>query len=257
VTTVATKLDPGVTPVSGATGTEIRGLQEVLPCCTTRADSVRDLFLADVERYLYNTERSYSRRALAIMLVTQPGVLATLLYRFGHWAHQQRGLRGRWYRLLRELAKRPVEILTGISIAPTAHIGPGLYVAHFGGVFVGGDCVIGTNCNLGHDTLIAANGRGERRGTPRLGDRVNVTCGGRVLGPVRVGDDVMIGVNVVVAKDVPDRTVLAAPSPTVLSHRGSFDYLRYAGDESDPERGASARLRGDAEVVRKASHPLF
>ena len=78
-----------------------------------------------------------------------------------------------------------------------------------------------------------------------MGDRVNVTCGGRVLGPVRVGDDVMIGVNVVVATDVPARTVLAAPPPIVLSHRGSFDYVTYAGDVSDPDRNESAALRSD------------
>ena len=215
------------------------------PCCTMRFDDVRTLLRSDAERYLFNNNRKYSRRSLAVTFVTQPGILATALYRFGHWAYQQRGLKGWWYRLLRELAKRPVEVLTGISIVPTAHIGPGLYIAHFGGVFVGGDSVIGTNCNLGHDTLIAASGRGERRGSPQLGDRVNVTCGGRVLGPVRVGDDVMIGVNVVVATDVPDRTVLAAPPPIVLSHRGSFDYLNYADEASDPARSQSAALRSD------------
>ena len=210
-----------------------------------RFDDVRTLLRSDAERYLFNNDRKYSRRSLAVTFVTQPGILATALYRFGHWASQQRGLKGWWYRLLRELAKRPVEVLTGISIVPTAHIGPGLYIAHFGGVFVGGDSVIGANCNLGHDTLIAASGRGERRGSPQLGDRVNVTCGGRVLGPVRVGDDVMIGVNVVVATDVPDRTVLAAPPPIVLSHRGSFDYLNYADEASDPARSESAALRSD------------
>lgn len=218
-------------------------------CCTLRFDDVRSLLRADAERYLFESNRRYSRRSLGIILVTQPGFLATALYRFGHWAYQQGGLKGRWYRLLRELAKRPVEILTGISISPTTHIGPGLYVAHFGGVFVGGeDTVIGANCNLGHDTLIAASGRGERRGSPQLGDRVNVTCGGRVLGPVRVGDDVMIGVNVVVATDVPARTVLAAPAPIVLSHRGSFDYVHYPGDASDPDRSESLALSSDTET---------
>ncbi len=85
----------------------------------------------------------------------------------------------------------------------------------------------------------------ERRGSPQLGDRVNVTCGGRVLGPIRLGDDVMIGVNVVVTADVPARTVLAAAAPIVLSHRGSFDYVRYAGDASDPNRSESAGLSSD------------
>jgi serine O-acetyltransferase len=208
-------------------------------------EDIRSLLRSDAERYLYYSDRKYSRRSFAIILVTQPGILATALYRFGHWAYQQGGMKGRWCRFLRELAKRPVEILTGISISPTTHIGPGLYVAHYGGVFVGGDSVLGANCNLGHDTLIAASGRGDRHGSPRLGDRVNVTCGGRVLGPVHVGDDVMIGVNVVVANDVPARTVLAAAPPIVLSHRGSFDYVRYPDDVSDPDRSESAGLSGD------------
>ena len=217
-------------------------MNEATPCCTMRFDDIRSLVRADAERYLFYSNRRYSLLSLAVMLVTQPGILGSALYRFGHWAHQQGGLKGRWCRLVYELAKRPVEVLTGISIAPTTHIGPGLYIAHFGGVIVGDDCVIGANCNLGHDTLIAPSGRGERQGSPRLGDRVNVTCGGRVLGPIRVGDDVMIGVNVVVAGDVPDRTVLAAAPSIVLSHRGAFDYVRYPGDESDPNRNESAGL---------------
>ena len=196
-------------------------------------------------RYMFYTDRKYTRRSFALILVTQPGLLASALYRFGHWAHQRAALKGRLGRLLHELARRPVEILTGISISPTTHIGPGLYIAHFGGVFIGEDCVIGTNCNLGHDTLLAPSGRGDRRGSPKLGDRVNVTCGGRVLGPISVGDDVMIGVNVVVAADVPARTVLAAAPSVVLSHRGSFDYVRYTDDELDPQRRASARLTSD------------
>jgi serine O-acetyltransferase len=209
-----------------------------------RFEDVRSLVRADAERYFYYTNRRYSRRSLALIFLTQPGILATARYRFGHWAHQQKGLRGRWYRLLHELARRPVEILTGMSIEPTAHIGPGLYIAHFGGVIVGANCVIGTNCNLGHDTLISS-GQGDQRGSPQLGNRVNVTCGGRVLGPIHVGDDVMIGVNVVVMSDVPARTVLTAPAPVVRSHRGSFDYVRYTGDESDPDRNASVELTGD------------
>jgi serine O-acetyltransferase len=213
-------------------------------CCKMHLDDVRSLFRADAERYLYYTNRRYCRRSLAVILATQPGILATAEYRFAHWAHQQRGLKGRWCRLLHQLTRRPIEILTGISIEPTAHIGPGLYIGHFGGVIVGASCVIGAKCNLGPDTLITS-GRGDERRSPQLGDRVNVSSGGRVLGPIHVGDDVMIGVNVVVVADVPARTVLAAPPPVVLSHRGSFTYVRYPGDEFDPNRSQSAALRND------------
>ncbi len=220
-------------------------MDQATRCCTMSFSDVVSLLRSDAARYMFYTDRKYTRRSFALIVVTQPGLLASALYRFGHWAYQQAALKGRLSRLLHELARRPVEIVTGISISPTTHIGLGLYIAHFGGVIVGEDCVIGTNCNLGHDTLLAPSGRGDRRGSPTLGDRVNVTCGGRVLGPISVGDDVMIGVNVVVAADVPARTVLAAAPSVVLSHRGSFEYVRYTGDALDPQRSESARLTSD------------
>ncbi|HEY3940934.1 MAG TPA: serine acetyltransferase [Acidimicrobiales bacterium] len=202
------------------------------------------LVRTDAERYLFYTGRSRNSRSLVVIWLTQPGLMATALHRFGHWAFQRSGARGRAGRLLYEVARRPVEILTGIWIAPNTHVGPGLYIAHFGGVMVGADSVIGTNCNLGHDVLIAPGGRGEQAGSPRLGDRVNLTCGARVLGPVTIGDDAMIGVNAVVVKDVPPRAVMAAPPSVMLSGRGSFDYVRYPDDDTDEQRLASARQVG-------------
>ena len=223
--------------------------RQAAPCCTPDVSDLRASIRSDLDRYLFNTERSYSPVAAAVTFATQPGLLATAHYRFGHWAQKQRGLKGTVSRALHLLGRRPVEVLTGISILPTAHIGRGLYIAHFGGVVVG-PCVIGENCNLGHDTLIGTGGRGERRGAPHLGDRVNVTCGGRVVGPVHVGDDVMIGLNAVVTKDVPARAVVAAPTAVVISHRGSFDYLDYPDCESDLARCASARLAGANSKTR-------
>jgi serine acetyltransferase len=40
---------------------------------------------------------------------------------------------------------RKVVDLTGISIATSAEIGPGLYIGHFGGIVVGGEVVAGEN----------------------------------------------------------------------------------------------------------------
>lgn len=219
--------------------------RQAAPCCTPDVADLRALIRSDLDRYLFNTERAYSPLAAVVTFATQPGLLATAHYRFGHWAQKQQGLKGTMSRALHLLARRPIEVLTGISILPTAHVGRGLYIAHFGGVVIG-PCIIGDNCNLGHDTLIGTGGRGERRGAPKLGDRVNVTCGGRVVGPVHVGDDVMIGLNAVVTKDVPARAVVAAPTSMVISHRGSFDYLDYSDCESDPARCASARLALDS-----------
>lgn len=38
---------------------------------------------------------------------------------------------------------------------------------------------------------------------PQVGDRVSFGAGSKIIGPVKIGDDVEIGANAVVTKDVP------------------------------------------------------
>ena len=50
---------------------------------------------------------------------------------------------------------------------------------------------------------MGVNGRKSLDQGPILGDRVSVGAGAKIIGPVTVGDDVTIGANAVVTKDVP------------------------------------------------------
>ena len=131
-----------------------------------------------------------------------------------------RGVKGTVVPTAARTGKRPVEILTGISISPTTHIGPGLDVAHFGGVFVGGDSVLG--CELQSGARYPHRGGRPRRAARlsaagRQGKRDLWRARPRTRTRRRRRDD---GLNVVVSSDVPPRTVLAAAAPIVLSHRG-------------------------------------
>ena len=61
---------------------------------------------------------------------------------------------------------------------------------------------------------------------PTLGDRVTIGAGARILGPVDVGDDVQIGANSVVVKDVPSGAV-ATGVPAIVrfpAHSGDDPY---------------------------------
>lgn len=65
------------------------------------------------------------------------------------------------------MSRKLVEIITGISIDGAAHIGPGFYIAHFGGIIVGGGVTIGSNCAISQGVTIGlATGRQE--GSPTL-----------------------------------------------------------------------------------------
>jgi serine O-acetyltransferase len=186
----------------------------------------------DLARYRITEQRS----SLASIIIS-PGVLAGIYYRLGHWIWYAEGQRA-WLRLLRPLyivGKRFVEIYTGISVSPQAVIGPGLYFNHFGSIFIGAS-TIGENCNFAHEVTVGIAGRGSKRGLPVLGDRVFVGPGAKILGLVNVGDDVAVGANAVVTKDLSDRAVAVGIPAKVISYEGSFDFIVYDTMENDSNR---------------------
>ncbi len=179
------------------------------------------------------------------MLIMCPGSLASISYRLGHaiW-----GCSGpSWLLLplkaLHVIFDRVIQVLTGIAIAPQAKIGPGLYIAHFGGIFVGTNVEMGSNCDLHQGVTLGIAMRGGRHGSPRLGDRVYVAPGAKVLGAIKIGDDAMIGANAVLTLTVQPRAVAIGIPARVISHQGSFEYIKYYGMEQDSARLASLKMR--------------
>src|SRR3546814_13931504 len=59
-----------------------------------------------------------------------------------------------------------------IAIPEYTVIGPGLFINRFGGIYVNGDAVIGAYANLTHGAMLGQVNRGERAGSPILGDRL-------------------------------------------------------------------------------------
>lgn len=187
---------------------------------------------SDLARYRITEQRS----SLANIIIS-PGVLAGMYYRLGHWIWYAEAKR-EWLRLLRPLyivGKRFVEIYTGISVSPRAKIGPGLYFNHFGSIIIGAS-TIGENCNFAHEVTLGIAGRGSKRGLPVLGDRVFVGPGAKILGSVNIGDDVAVGANAVVTKDLSDRAVAVGIPAKVVSYNGSFDFIIYDTMENDSNR---------------------
>ena len=102
----------------------------------------------------------------------------------------------------------------GIDIPPSTQVGPGLYINHPGGIVVNSGSVIGANCNLSHEVTLGQANRGARAGLPVVGDGVYIGPGAKIVGAVRVGDDVAIGANAVVTSDVPDHAVVGRRART-------------------------------------------
>ena len=113
----------------------------------------------------------------------------------------------------------------GIAIPEYSLVGPGFFINRFGGIYVNGDVVIGSNVNYTHGAMLGQLNRGPRAGNPTLGNRVLLASGAKVIGRIRIGDDCSIGANAVVTKDVPDRGVVGGVPAKLLSDGGSEGYI--------------------------------
>lgn len=113
----------------------------------------------------------------------------------------------------------------GIAIPEYTLIGPGLFINRFGGIYINGDAVIGANANLTHGIMLGQANRGDRAGSPILGDRVFLGAGAKVIGRIHLGDDCAVGANAVVTKDVPEKGVVGGIPAKLLSTGGSEGYV--------------------------------
>ena len=129
-------------------------------------------------------------------LLLDSGFQALMLYRSAHTLRQ-------WHvPFLPALCRRLSIALCGIDILPRAKIGGGCYIPHGVGLVVGGTTVIGQDCTLLQGVTLG-EARFDSDGCPRIGDRVTLGAGARVLGEIHVGDDAFVGAGAVVLDDVP------------------------------------------------------
>lgn len=115
----------------------------------------------------------------------------------------------------------------GISIPYKTKIGPGFYIGHFGGIVINEASEIGRNCNISHGVTIGQLNRGERMGTPLIGDGVYIGPGAKIIGAIHIGNECAIGANAVVTKDLPDSAVAVGIPAQIISFAGAHDYVEY------------------------------
>jgi serine O-acetyltransferase len=180
---------------------------------------MRDV-LDDVRR-TYECSRG-TKLSRVVDCVRTPGLHAVAVYRFGRLAKAAPVVLRVWLDPIYAVLNLLIKIVWGIDLPRAATIGGGLYIGHFGGVTISPRAVIGRNCNLSHDVTIGASGRGNKGGVPIIGDDVYIAPGAKVFGKIKIGNNVKIGANTVVYRDVPDNAVIAlAPGFQIISMNGN------------------------------------
>ncbi|MDO4436436.1 MAG: serine O-acetyltransferase [Coriobacteriaceae bacterium] len=178
-----------------------------------------------------------------VIFLSYPGLHAKWMHSLGHWL---------WKHDLRAVARVLSQItrfVTGVEIHPAAQIGKRLFIDHAMGVVIGETAVVGDDCVLYQGVTLGGTGNESGKRHPTLGNGVHVGSGAKVLGNITIGDNVRIGGNSVVVKDVPsDCTVVGIPG-RIIKRNGcrvlneAFDARKHRENMPDPVEEASRMNR--------------
>tara|TARA_B100000315_G_C14396312_1_gene504375 strand:- start:458 stop:832 length:375 start_codon:yes stop_codon:yes gene_type:complete len=106
------------------------------------------------------------------------------------------------------LIKFIIFIIYNCNIPYECILGKGTRFAYSGiGVVLHKRTRMGKNCMIG--TQVTVGGKSGHFEVPVIGDNVYLATGAKILGPIKIGNNVIVGANAVVIKDVPDNCVVA------------------------------------------------
>ena len=122
----------------------------------------------------------------------------------------------------------------GFSI-PINCFGPGLCLCHTGTIIInknakfGSNARIHANVNIGNYSKFGKNKT--ETNVPQFGNNVYIGPGAKLFGKINIGNDVAIGANAVVNKDVPDHVTVAGVPCKIINNNGS-DGMIIHGDSN-------------------------
>lgn len=96
-----------------------------------------------------------------------------------------------------------------VDIHPAARLGSGLMFDHATGIVIGETAVIGQNCSILHGVTLGGTGKDDEDRHPKIGNKVLIGAGAKVLGNIKIGDGSMIAAGSVVLKEVSPNCVVA------------------------------------------------
>ncbi|MDJ0511287.1 MAG: serine acetyltransferase [Crocosphaera sp.] len=97
----------------------------------------------------------------------------------------------------------------------SCHIGAGLFIQHGFSTIIMAD--MGENCWVNQQVTI---GHKDKTGRPKIGDNVRITAGAKVIGSITIGNNVTVGANAVIVKNVPDNAIVVGVPGYIIKRDG-------------------------------------
>ena len=152
-----------------------------------------------------------ARNALEVFLL-YPSIHIQIYYRIAHFFYNHKCF------FIARFISQMGRFFTGIEIHPGAKIGKGLFIDHGMGVVIGETAEVGDNVVMYHGVTLGGTGKNKGKRHPTVGNNVFIGTGAKILGPIKVGDNVKIGANAVVLKDVPANSTAVGIPARIINH---------------------------------------
>lgn len=180
-----------------------------------------------IKKDIYRNCGKYSRRLQNKVFWNYNSTIA-LLY-FYRWCHYYCNLNHRnfFQRIAHSycyIRFKKLQNRCGIEMNQHMKIGYGLRLPHKGCIILHPQAVIGNNCEIMQGVTLGNNILKDRDKVPVVGDDVLICAGAKVIGNVKIGNQVVIGANAVVNRDV-ENNVIVGGVPAKVIGKSNNSYL--------------------------------
>ena len=141
--------------------------------------------------------------------------LVCINYRLGNYAYRRSNL---LLKVLYKLTNFITKIISNSDISARSTIGKSLRLEHGGqGVVIHSSATIGEDARIFHQTTIGIAGKAENEVAAVIGDNISFGAGAKIIGELQIGNDVKVGANTVVTKNLKDGSVVVGSSMRILN----------------------------------------
>lgn len=208
----------------------------------------RGPFAIDLQKY-YAISRGGRRglKSAAALWLFNSDFQCVACYRFSQTAaalYARSKLLGLLPLLVSMIWRHRLATIHHVHIDRRAQIGPGFFIMHRNGLFIG-PVSIGANCVLHHNITIGQRVAAGDQGVPRLGDNIWIGPGSTIYGDITVGDNVTISAGAVLSKSIPSGSLVAGnPARIIQSDYDNRSMINFTmpgtrdGDQNGTPDGA-------------------
>ena len=123
------------------------------------------------------------------------------------------------------LVSQMFRFFTNIEIHPGAQINGTLFIDHGAGIVIGETAIIGNEVTIYHGVTLGGTGKETGKRHPTIGNGVVIGAGAKLFGSIEIGNNVKIGANSVVLKNIPDGCTVVGTEGRIVKRPNSKSIL--------------------------------